>query len=315
MMSRRAFVTAAGGALAGDILPAAAATATPADLGAFSAPLHIGAVTLNVRNLDRVTAFYEELVGLDVLARSADQSVLGVDGVALLHLLYRPNANQEARSSAGLFHTAFLVPNRALLGKWMLQAVQREVPFTGMSDHTVSEALYFFDPENNGIEVYADHPSSTWRFVGDELDMGTGTINGPSLLAAARTITHDLKRMPSGTRIGHVHLRIGGVPQAERFYQTALGLNVMHRRTGARFFASGGYHHHIAANTWHSEGAPQRGDDVLGLAAFELIARTREAFRDVETRLVTAARKVVTTDDGLVVRDPWNMALSVRKPT
>jgi catechol 2,3-dioxygenase len=315
MMSRRTFVTAGGSALAADLFDAEAATAAPAYLEALAAPLHIGAVTLNVKDLDRVTAFYDELVGLDVLARSTDQSILGVDGVALLHLLYRPNAAQEARISAGLFHTAFLVPDRALLGKWMIEATKREVSFTGMSDHTVSEALYFFDPENNGIEVYADRPRSAWRFVGDEVDMSTDTFNGPSLFAAARTITDDVKRMPSGTRIGHVHLRIGGVPEAERFYRAALGLDVMHRRAGARFFASGGYHHHIAGNTWRSEGAPQRGDDVLGLAGFELVARTSEAFRDVETRLATTASKVVMTEDGIVVRDPWNMALSVRKPT
>jgi catechol 2,3-dioxygenase len=314
MMSRRTLMTAAAGAaIAADTYDPDAAVAAPTHLDALAAPLHIGTVTLNVKDLDLVTTFYDRLVGLDVLARSSDHSVLGVDGVALLHLQRRPNAAREARGSAGLFHAAFLIPDRALLGKWMVQAAERNVPFTGMSDHKVSEALYFFDPEYNGIEVYVDRPRSAWRFLGDEIDMTTDPINGPSILAAARTISADVARMPSGTRIGHVHLRIGGVPEAERFYRGALGLDVMHRREGARFFASGGYHHHIAGNTWHSQGASQRGDDLLGLAGVELVTRTAAAFDEVALRLAAASRKVTTADDSLMVRDPWNLALTVRK--
>jgi catechol 2,3-dioxygenase len=312
-MSRRTLLTAASGAIAADTLHTGpAVAAAPAQLEALASPLHIGAVTLNVKDLDLVTAFYDRLVGLDVLARSSTHSVLGVDGVELLRLQHRPNAAREARGSAGLFHTAFLLPSRELLGKWMVQAAERDVPFTGMSDHKVSEALYFFDPERNGIEIYADRPRSTWRYVGGEVDMTTDPINGPSIIAAARTIAPDVKRMPSGTRVGHVHLRVGGVPEAERFYRAALGLDVMHRRDGARFFASGGYHHHIAGNTWHSSGASQRGDDMLGLAGFELIARTSEVLDDVGQRLTAASRKVLPASEGYVVRDPWNMALTIR---
>ena len=134
--------------------PSPATAARP--LEAFNAPLHIGAVTLAVHDLDLMTTFYQQMLGLDVIEKSAARTTLGNDGMALVHLDHRPNATRENPKSAGLFHTAFLVPTRAGLGAWLLQASERKLQFTGMSDHQVSEALYLDDPEHNGIEVYVD---------------------------------------------------------------------------------------------------------------------------------------------------------------
>ncbi len=69
---------------------------------------------------------------------------------------------------------------------------------------------------------------------------------------------------PDGLRIGHIHLRVGNVEQAEQFYRGAVGLDLTRRRGGATFMSSGGYHHHVGANVWHSDGASVRDKDRAG---------------------------------------------------
>ena len=68
------------------------------------------------------------------------------------------NAKPDDPRSAGLFHTAFLLPSRADLGRWIKHAIDKQIPIEGASDHLVSEALYLTDPEGNGIEIYVDRP-------------------------------------------------------------------------------------------------------------------------------------------------------------
>jgi catechol 2,3-dioxygenase len=72
--------------------------------------------------------------------------------------------------------------------------------------------------------------------------------------------------------IGHMHLQASNTATAAAFYGDLLGMDMMMEMPTAIFMAAGGYHHHLGANTWHSNGAPQHADDVSGLAsyAFEL---------------------------------------------
>ncbi len=108
----------------------------------------------------RVEAFYRDVLGLGVLARTGERIHLGVGGVGFLDLIHRPDALPDDPATAGLFHTAFLLPSRADLGRWLGHSGGRGQSLDGAADHLVSEAVYLSDPEGNGVEVYADRPRS-----------------------------------------------------------------------------------------------------------------------------------------------------------
>src|SRR3974377_1051824 len=134
---------------------------------ASRAPVHIGAVGMMVRDIERITAYYRDMLGLAVQQHTRQVAILGVGGVALLELIHRPDALPDDPREAGLYNTPFLMPTRADLARWILHAVKGRVPFTGASDHDVSEAIYLNDPEGNGVEVYSDRPREKWRRDGE----------------------------------------------------------------------------------------------------------------------------------------------------
>src|SRR5436853_3174982 len=126
-------------------------------------PLHIGAIGLVARDLDLLTNFYRDLLGLTVQERTAAKARLGTGGITLIEIERRPDAKPDDASAAGLYHTAFLMPTRADHARWILHIARKRVPITGASDHGVSEAFYLDDPEGNGIEVYNDRPRESWQ--------------------------------------------------------------------------------------------------------------------------------------------------------
>jgi len=267
-------------------------------------PLHIGVVALAVRDLDRIQAYYSDLLGLAVIDRTADGVRLGAGGVAFIELQHRPDAKPDDQRTAGLYHTAFLMPTRVDLARWLVRVAQNRVPVTGVSDHLVSEAIYLDDPEGNGVEVYSDRASETWRRNGDLIEITTDPLDLDDLVRAAGDGAA-YADAPAGLRVGHVHLRVGDVEQAEQFYRDTLGLAVTRRRGGASFMSSGGYHHHIAANVWHSRGAPVRDPDRAGLAWFSFEATDRPTLDAAAARLTAAGLPVTPTGGGIETADPW----------
>ena len=275
-------------------------------------PLHIGAVGLKVRDLDRLTGFYRDVLGLSVLDRSTDGAALGAGGVPLVHIEHRPDAKPDDTRTAGLYHTAFLMPTRADLARWLLHVARGKVPLTGASDHAVSEAFYLDDPEGNGIEVYYDRPAETWQWTGNDLRITTDPLDVDSILREVPP-TATFPGAPDGLRIGHVHLRVGDVARAETFYRDALGLDVTRRRHGASFMSSGRYHHHIAANVWHSAGAGPRDEDRAGLSWLSLEAADGSTFDAARTRLAQAATELAVTASGIETADPWGTRLRITR--
>jgi catechol 2,3-dioxygenase len=271
-------------------------------------PLRIGAVALKVRNLPRLTSYYRDAIGLAVLEHGQDRATLGAGGVPLLQLEHTPAAKPDDPRTAGLYHTAFLVPARADLARWLLDVAQKRVPLTGASDHAVSEAIYLDDPEGNGIEVYRDRRPEEWQWQGDMVTMTTDALDLDDLVRAAGGETWT--GAPDGMRIGHVHLRVGDVDRAERFYRDVIGLNVMRRRGGASFMSSGRYHHHVAANVWHSQGAGARDQDRAGLTWFSFEA-DEAALAAVKARLSQAGAPLKDTATGIETADPWGTTVRI----
>jgi catechol 2,3-dioxygenase len=275
-------------------------------------PLHVGAIGLKARDMDRVAAFYRDVIGLAIIDRGKESTTLGAGGVPFVHLAHQPSARPDDPREAGLYHTAFLMPSRADLARWILHVARHKVPLTGASDHAVSEAFYLDDPEGNGVEVYCDRPAETWEWTGADLKMITDPLDVESILReVARTATYP--GAPDGLRIGHVHLRVGDVAGAEAFYRDALGLDVTRRRQGATFLSSGRYHHHIAANVWHSAGAGRRDEERAGLAWLALETADGAAFESAKERLAQAGTELTSTATGIATADPWGTRVHITR--
>lgn len=273
-----------------------------------TAPLRIGRVRLRVRDLGAVTDFYERVIGLAVIDRSTDRATLGAGSVPLLELQGDPSAPHRDPRDAGLFHTAFLLPGRADLSRWLAHAVKQGVKLQGASDHIVSEAIYLDDPEGNGIEVYADRPVSRWRDASGQIRMATEPLDIADLLGAG---TGDWAGYPEGGIIGHVHLQVGYTGAADGFYRDILGLEIASRYPGASFFGSGGYHHHLAGNTWNSRRAGPRPEGAAGLDAVEIIARDPASREAILARAEAAGITAATNGDQPVLHDPWGTAFTL----
>jgi catechol 2,3-dioxygenase len=273
-----------------------------------AAPLRIKGISLRVQDLEGVTAFYHKVLGLAVLERSARQVTLGFGGEALLDLIGEPSARTQDPSNAGLFHTAFLLPARADLARWLTHALRLGVPLQGASDHIVSEAIYLADPEGNGIEVYADRPISHWRAEDGSIRMATDSLDVQDLLAA---VSGAWDGFPDGGIIGHVHLQVGEAQRADGFYRDILGFDISSRYPGASFYSSGGYHHHLAGNVWNSRGAPLRPTDAAGLEAVRIGAGDADLRDRILERADAAALPVAANGDVSILHDPWGNAIAL----
>ncbi|MEI2701799.1 MAG: VOC family protein [Baekduia sp.] len=263
----------------------------------------MGAVSLVVSDLSRSCEYYEQAIGLAVLERDGERASLGAGGRELLELVEVAGA-RAVRAATGLFHVAYLLPEREDLGIWLSHAIDARVSLEGASDHFVSEALYLRDPDGHGIEVYADRPRSLWEGHVDAT-MNTTPLDLPSLLALAEGRDGRYGGMPDGTVVGHVHLQVADIASTIAFYAGVLGFGLMAEIQGtAAFFGAGGYHHQIAGNTWNSAGRAPAPDGFAALRQLTIVLPDDQARSDVRRRLDHHGIDVHEREDGLAVRDP-----------
>jgi catechol 2,3-dioxygenase len=266
----------------------------------------VGRVALAVADLDRLTHFYERVVGLVVHEHTDDWAVLGTADEPLLEL-HESDAPERGEAETGLFHLAVRVPDRPALGA-ALERVEARWLLDGASDHLVSEALSLQDPEGNGIEVYCDRPREEWLRTESGVEMDSLSLD----LETLRAESDGAATVPIGTDVGHVHLEVSSIPDSRAFYVDALGLGVRDTwvRDGepeALFVAAGDYHHHVGLNTWYGCTEPASG---RGLAWFELLVP--DGVDAVADRLRDAGYPVEADDAGLRVTDPDGIRLRLR---
>ena len=274
------------------------------------AATRLGRVRLQVADLARSLAFYEGILGLGVLNRTEDTAVLGASGGApLVELVERPGARPVPRHGRlGLFHVAFLLPERAALGRFVRHLAGAGVQ-PGMSDHLVSEAVYLTDPDGLGIEVYADRPRAAWRHEGREIAMATEPLDVRDLVQAAGDAVWT--GAPAGTVVGHVHLHVGDLDRAAAFYHEALGFDkIVWSYPGALFLSAGGYHHHLGTNTWAAGAAPAGEEDARLLEWTLRVPDPAEVTR-VEESLQQSGYPASRSGNSLHTADPWGTALRV----
>ncbi|WP_336648603.1 VOC family protein [Microbacterium sp. MMO-10] len=275
----------------------------------------MGAVTLLVADLDAMTAYYRDAVTLRVLSADGDRVVLGRGTTPVVILEHSPALKHAAPRSAGLFHTAILFESpRALAAA--LYSVARRAPgtFTGSADHLVSQAFYFTDPEGNGVELYWDRDRTQWSWTHGQVEMDTLYLDPNGFLDEHLTEEATADPVIGGAVVGHVHLSVGDVESAREFYVQRLGFETTAELGGSALFVSaGGYHHHMAMNTWNSAGASRR-TPALGLGRVEIMLPDADDIGSAAERMEHYG--VAMRDDGrsLAFEDPWANEIRLTTP-
>jgi len=311
--------------------------ASSSEGGRLGAATRLGPVHLTVTDLERSVSFYERIVGLRARDRvvgsgedegGARVAALGLgDGDDVLVLHEDPAARAPGRES-GLYHVALLYPSRVELARAGLRVAASSVPIDGASDHETHEAIYLPDPDGIGLELAADRPRSEWPDMSDPATYA----GGPQPLDQRGLFGLVAGEEPSvpagdGLSVGHLHLHVGDVETGLAFYRDLLGFDLVTRMPSAAFVSAGGYHHHVAFNTWRGEGVPAApAAGVVGLREWTLLVDGAGELEAVRGRLERAGVEVVGAADGasdagsggsdgasgFVVRDPFGMAVRVR---
>jgi catechol 2,3-dioxygenase len=272
----------------------------------------MGAVTLRVADLDGMIAYYRDAVTLELLSHDGPVAVLGRGGVPAVILQHAPELVHAAPRSAGLFHTAILFESEAALAAAVHSVATRHPgSFTGSSDHLVSKAFYFDDPEHNGVELYWDRDRTQWSWTHGRIEMSTLFLDPNAFLREHLTEEAIAEPRLGGASVGHVHLSVGDVATAKEFYVDRLGFETTIAYGGqALFVSAGGYHHHMAMNTWNSAGAGRR-QQALGLGQVEIVVPGADDLGALGERLAHSG--VATRDDGrtLAFEDPWANTIRV----
>jgi catechol 2,3-dioxygenase len=266
--------------------------------------LRFGAMALAVADLERSIDYYRRRLGMELLEQESRRAALGAGGQRLLELEERPGAKRDP-DAAELFHFALRVPSRPALGRQLARILATETRLTGASDHAVSEALYLRDPDSHGIEIYRDRPREAW-YQNGHVHMTTTALDLDDLLKEAPARAGEQAGLDAGTVIGHVHLETFDLERSKAFYVGRLGLAVTAERPGATFMSKGGYHHHVAVNTWGGKTRPSEDHPGrIGMLWFEVALPDRASVAELGEDLGLAP----AADPPLAVRDPNGLAL------
>lgn len=277
--------------------------------------IEMGEVKLKVSKLDRSIAFYEEILGFRTLSKQGTIAELGAEeGKTLLILEEVADAVYiPPNRTSGLYHFAVLLPTRRDLGTVLRHMADKGIEI-GQADHAVSEALYISDPDNNGIEIYRDRPRDEWTYEANgNVHMVTEPIDWRGLLAEAEG--HEWRGLPSGTKIGHVHLHVSDLVSSKEFYIDQFGFDVMlngERFMGALFVAAGGYHHHLGLNIWSGRGAPRRPENATGLAYYTIVFPEQAALDSTLDQLRAHNLDVQQQGSDWFVEDPSGNKIKLR---
>jgi catechol 2,3-dioxygenase len=261
----------------------------------------MGRVALTVGSLDRSLNYYQNSLGLQLHRRDGDTVYLGSGHEELLVLTEEPNG-RPTRGTTGLYHFAILVPSRLELGRIFNHLIRTQTAIGGFSDHAVSEAIYLTDPDGHGIEIYRDRPRSEWEYPDGRLRLVTEPFDAEGVLNELQGHDPAFNGMKPETTMGHTHIHVAHIPQAEAFYNGLLGFEVMARYgNAASFVSAGGYHHHLGMNTWAGVGAPPPNPDSWHMQWYEIITPDLDA---IEARLATADLSYSQEENILYVTDP-----------
>jgi len=287
-------------------------TPTKTAVPSLDPAVEVGTVTLKVADLARSVKFYTEVIGLEVFKKDDHSAVLGAGKRPIVLLDEVPGATRLARNVTGLYHAAILFPTRHSLAIKVQQLVKISYPF-GYGDHLVSEAFYLDDPDANGLELYADRPRSSWKWINGQVQMASDPIDFKSLFAEVKDNDPALNypAVPTGTKLGHMHLRVGNIPKALAFYHDVLGFDIVAEMPTALFLSAGGYHHHIGMNTWESEDGKPTPENSAGLREFSISLPDQAELDRLTQQIEAAGITVERSGDSALVLDPFQTRIKL----
>jgi len=279
---------------------------------AYNSKIYLAEAVLNVKDLARQTAFYTQILGLEILSQSEEEVLLGVGGKALVHLI-QTDRTEAVKASYGLYHMAILLPSREDLADVFKHMAELNVPFVGGADHGYSEALYLEDPEGNGIELYRDKSVAEWDIREDGRIIGvTEELSAQEIYEMGRKV--EPFRIASATRMGHIHLSVRDSQVASAFYQAVLDLSDKFTVPSASWIASGDYHHHLAVNEWGGKHLAKREAQLPGLAYYVVQVEQKEDLIAIAERAKEEGAPVTwLTSSELELTDPDGIVTRVRK--
>ena len=275
----------------------------------YNSQVYLAEVALNVKDLESQTAFYHQLLGLEILNQSEKEVLLGAGGKPLVKLIQIEDTSNP-KHSYGLYHMALLLPTREDLANVFKHLLDLKIPLVGGADHGYSEAIYLEDLEGNGIELYRDKPVTVWDIREDGRIIGvTEELSAQDIYQLGKEI--EPFAIASGTRMGHVHLSVKNSREASVFYQESLGLEDKFTIPHASWIASGAYHHHLAVNEWGGKNLVRRKNGMVGLAYYVVEVENKEFLVNLFTQAqdwqeqllwISSSEFSVTDKDGIVTR-------------
>ena len=275
----------------------------------YNSQIYLAEVALNVKDLESQTAFYHQLLGLEILNQSENKVLLGVGGKPLVQLI-KTDDTSNPKQSYGLYHMALLLPSREDLANVFKHLLDLKIPLVGGADHGYSEAIYLEDLEGNGIELYRDKPVTEWDIRGDGRIIGvTEELSAQAIYELGKEL--DPFIIASGTRMGHVHLSVKNSREASSFYQESLGLEDKFTIPHASWIASGDYHHHLAVNEWGGKNLARREKGLIGLAYYVVEVENKEFLVNLFTQAqeqqgqlqwISSSEFSIIDKDGIVTR-------------
>ena len=275
----------------------------------YNSRIHLAEVALNVRDLAGQTAFYHQLLGLEILHQSEEEVLLGAGEKPLVKLIQTENTG-NLKQSYGLYHMALLLPSREDLANVFKHLLDLKIPLVGGADHGYSEAIYLEDLEGNGIELYRDKPEAEWDIREDGRIIGvTEELSAQDIYELGQEL--DPFVIASGTRMGHVHLSVKNSREASAFYQGSLGLKDKFTIPHASWIASGAYHHHLAVNEWSGKNLAPREHGMMGLAYYVVEVENKEFLvnlftqaqdRQGQLQWISSSEFSMIDKDGIVTR-------------
>jgi catechol 2,3-dioxygenase len=269
-----------------------------------------GPAALRVSDPGRSLDFYVNKIGLVLRKREESFAALGTDEEEVLRLDFHPGISPRNYRETGLYHVAILVPDRPSLGAAITRLAEHDIRL-GAADHLVSEAIYVWDPDNNGIEIYRDRPREEWTWHGGHVQMANRPLDFDGLLREKEVARLAKAPMKNGTRIGHIHLEVDDLARAKQFYSEIAGFAATATLPGAQFLGAGGYHHHLGTNIWESRNGPPPSPDTAGISLVTFEMPDAHSLQALKSRLENANIETNTIENGFEFTDPWMTRVSV----
>lgn len=266
--------------------------------------IYVSELLLKVENITRAKEFYKSIMGFEILEDKGKEVELTSNGKdSIITLLEPENVIAKEQRRTGLYHIAILLPDKIQLGLFLKNIRDKSYPIIGGSNHGVSNAIYLQDPDDNGIEVYADLDPNKWKRDGKEVEMVTLPLDYDKLID--ETGDKDWQGAPDDTIIGHIHLHVKDLEEADKFYTEGLGMDLVSRAgRSASFYSSKGYHHHIAANIWNGRGSPPLDENSVGMKHYTLKFPNEELLKDAFDRVNDLGYKAYKKDGDIYIEDP-----------